>query len=94
MSFVDTWGGSSATLKKRKKTGRLSLVEGDRLWSIAVVLNGAFALLGNDLDSARKWMGMPSLALNWKTPLEMLGTRVEMNAVLDLIGRLEEGVVV
>ncbi|RZO10713.1 DUF2384 domain-containing protein [Pseudomonas moorei] len=87
-------GISSATLSKRRKAGRLSLAEGDRLWSVAAVLNDAFVLFGNDLDSAIKWMGTPSRALNLKTPLEMLDTRVEMNAVRDLIGRLEEGVLV
>lgn len=39
-------------------------------------------------------MDSPLRGLGPKTPLDMLGTRVEANAVLDLIGRLERAVLV
>ncbi|WP_457373128.1 antitoxin Xre/MbcA/ParS toxin-binding domain-containing protein [Pseudomonas sp. TE12234] len=39
-------------------------------------------------------MSSPVQGLGLKRPMDMLGTRVEANAVLDLIGRLERGVLV
>ena len=38
-----------------------------------------------------EWMSLPVRGLTSKRPLDMLRTRVETRAVVDLIGRLEEG---
>ncbi|MEX5670013.1 antitoxin Xre/MbcA/ParS toxin-binding domain-containing protein, partial [Pseudomonas neuropathica] len=46
------------------------------------------------ISAVNEWLTSPVRGLGSKRPLEMLGTRVEANAVLDLIGRLERGVLV
>ena len=50
-------------------------------------------LFDGDLQAARKWMVSPVLGLGSKAPVDMLGTQVEMEALLDLIGRLMHGVI-
>jgi putative toxin-antitoxin system antitoxin component (TIGR02293 family) len=60
---------------------------------IAVFVQGLL-LFENDAVAVAQWMNSPILGLGSKRPLEMVGTRVETDAVLDLIGRLEQGVLV
>ncbi|KPW89479.1 MULTISPECIES: antitoxin Xre/MbcA/ParS toxin-binding domain-containing protein [Pseudomonas] len=50
-------------------------------------------LFDGDLQAARKWMVSPVLGLGSKSPVDMLGTQVEIEAVFDLIGRLMHGVI-
>ncbi|WP_260958474.1 antitoxin Xre/MbcA/ParS toxin-binding domain-containing protein [Pseudomonas citri] len=82
---------SSATLTRRSMAGRLSVAEGDRLCTLISVLNAAHELFEGDLRAAREWMKSPAFGLDSRAPLDMLGTRVEAQAVIDLIGRLENG---
>jgi putative toxin-antitoxin system antitoxin component (TIGR02293 family) len=83
---------SSTTLARRAKAGRLNTVESDRLVALITVFEEAVSLFENDTVAAAKWMCSPVKGLGLRRPLDMLGTRVETNAVLDLIGRLERGV--
>ena len=87
-------GISRSMLGRRMKTGRLTLSESDRLISFITVYEHAIALFESDSVATSKWMITPLRALGSSRPLDMLGTRVESNAVLDLIGRLEMGVLV
>ena len=75
---------SPSTLARRAKAGSFSTLESDRL----------VALFEGDVSAAKEWLTSPVRGLGSKRPLEMLGTRVEANAVLDLIGRLERGALV
>ncbi|WP_347912634.1 antitoxin Xre/MbcA/ParS toxin-binding domain-containing protein [Pseudomonas grandcourensis] len=52
------------------------------------------SLFERDTVAAVKWMSSPVQGLGLKRPIDMLGTRAEVNAVLDLIGRLERRVLV
>jgi hypothetical protein len=54
----------------------------------------ALSLLENDVVAATKWMSSQVQGIGSKRPLDMLRTRVETEAVFDLIGRLERGVLV
>ena len=83
---------SPSALKSRAKVGRFSTVESDRLVSLIAVFQETLALFESDVSAAKEWMTSPVRGLGSKRPLEMLGTRVEANAVLDLIRRLERGV--
>ncbi|WP_095054824.1 antitoxin Xre/MbcA/ParS toxin-binding domain-containing protein [Pseudomonas sp. Irchel s3b2] len=85
---------SPTTLVRRAKAGRFNTVESDRLVALIVVFEEAISLFENDMVAVAKWMSSPVQGLGLKRPLDMLGTRVETNAVLELIGRLERGVVV
>tara|TARA_R110002167_G_scaffold4222_4_gene19809 strand:- start:4033 stop:4479 length:447 start_codon:yes stop_codon:yes gene_type:complete len=83
-----------ATLARRVKAGRFSLDEGDRLYRFAEVSNAAIALFEGDKSAARRWLMNPVRGLGGERPVDMLATTAETEAVLDLIGRLEQGVLV
>jgi putative toxin-antitoxin system antitoxin component (TIGR02293 family) len=83
---------SPAELARRAETGRFNTAESDCLVGFIAVFEQALSLFENDTVAVTKWMCSPVRGLGQKRPLDMLGTRVEANAVLDLIGRLERGV--
>jgi putative toxin-antitoxin system antitoxin component (TIGR02293 family) len=83
-----------STLARRAKAGRFNAVESDRLVALVAVFEDVLSLLENDKAAATKWMSSPVRGLGSKRPIDMLGTRVETKAVLDLIGQLEKGVLV
>jgi len=85
---------SPTTLARRMKSGRLNTAEGDRLVALIAVFEQACSLFEYDDAAAVKWMRSPVQGLGSMRPLDMLGTRVETNAVFDLVGRLEMGVLV
>lgn len=87
-------GVSPSTLTRRAKVGRFNTAESDRLMALMAMFEKACVLFENDAGAASKWMTTPIRGLGTKRPLEMLRTRVETNAVLDLIDRLETGVLV
>ncbi|WP_027351047.1 type II RES/Xre toxin-antitoxin system antitoxin [Halotalea alkalilenta] len=82
-----------ATLQRRAKLGRFKQDEGDRLYRFAEVLEAATALFEGDKEGARQWLLHPVRGLGGRRPVEMLATSAEVEAVLELIGRLEHGVV-
>ncbi|MCF5646003.1 DUF2384 domain-containing protein, partial [Pseudomonas syringae] len=53
----------------------------------------ALDLFEDDTEGTRQWLANPVHGLGNRKPLEMLATSAEAQAVLDLIGRLEHGVV-
>ncbi|MBM6443441.1 DUF2384 domain-containing protein [Pseudomonas sp. MIL9] len=57
-------------------------------------MNAAIVLFEGDRCAARQWMRSPVRGVNSRAPLDMIATRVETQAVMDLIGLLEHGVVV
>lgn len=84
-------GMSRSSLARRAKSGRLTCAEGDRLYSLTTVLDAAYELLEGDVLAVRNWMISPARGLGRNAPLNMLRSRVETQAVLDLISRLEHG---
>jgi putative toxin-antitoxin system antitoxin component (TIGR02293 family) len=87
-------GMSPATMARRAKAGRFDTVESDRLVALVALFDEALSLFENDNAATAKWISSPVRGLGSKRPIDMLGTRVETKAVLDLIGRLERGVLV
>ena len=83
---------ADSKLRSRAKVGRFNTVESDRLVALISVFQETLTLFEGDVSAAKEWLTSPVRGLGSKRPLEMLGTRVEANAVLDLIGRLERGV--
>ncbi len=81
-----------ATLARRARSGKFTQDESDRLYRFATVLVATSALFDNDLAATKRWLTEPVYGLGDKTPLDMLATSAETQAVLDLIGRLEHGV--
>lgn len=45
-----------------------------------------------DKDKALRWMGTPVRALNYATPISLLGSKEGAKAVLDVLTRVEHGV--
>ncbi|MNF78871.1 hypothetical protein D3C84_610710 [compost metagenome] len=85
---------SPATMARRSKAGRFDTVESDRLVALVTLFDEALSLFENDKVAAAEWMSSPVRGLGSRRPIDMLGTRVETKAVLDLIGQLERGVLV
>ncbi|MGA3797734.1 antitoxin Xre-like helix-turn-helix domain-containing protein [Pseudomonas fluorescens] len=85
---------SPATMARRVKAGRFNTLESDRLVALVAVFEEAFYLFENDVAAATGWMSTPVRGLGSKRPLDMINTRVETNAVFDLIGCLERGILV
>lgn len=57
------------------------------------VLGAASSLYGGDLDAALHWMSRPVTAFGGKAPAAMVATRMETDAVIEFIRRLEHGFV-
>jgi putative toxin-antitoxin system antitoxin component (TIGR02293 family) len=85
---------SPSTMARRAKAARFSSLESDRLVALITVFENALTLFEDDVAAATEWMGTPVRGLGSKRPLDMMRTRVETEAVIDLIGRLDRTVLV
>lgn len=59
---------------------------------VRVVSERAVELFEGDVASAEKWLVTPNLALDWKTPVEILSSQSGIDEVLRLIAQLQHGV--
>jgi putative toxin-antitoxin system antitoxin component (TIGR02293 family) len=80
---------SPSTMARRAKAARFSSLESDRLAALIAVFENALTLFEDDVAAATDWMSTPIRGLGSKRPLDMMRTRVETEAVIDLLGRLE-----
>ncbi len=83
-----------ATLQRRAGAGRFNSEESDKLYRFAEVLKAANDLFEGDAEGAKRWMHKPARGLGDLMPIEMISSSAGSEAVLDLIGRLEHGVLV
>jgi len=88
-----TLGIPATTAHRRAREGRFNPQESDRIVRMLEVLDAATRLFEGDRSNACEWLQRPARGLGNQTPLSLLGTSVETEAVLDLIGRLEHGVI-
>ncbi|MGE4405313.1 antitoxin Xre/MbcA/ParS toxin-binding domain-containing protein [Pseudomonas sp.] len=49
-------------------------------------------LFAGDEQSAAEWLNKPAKALNGRKPIDMTNSDAELRLALDLIGRLQHGV--
>jgi putative toxin-antitoxin system antitoxin component (TIGR02293 family) len=84
-------GISTATLHRRKSTGRLGPQESDRVLRFARLLGKAVAVFGN-LDDAKQWLNSPQFGLGGQLPLDYAKTEIGAREVENLLGRIEHGV--
>ena len=82
---------SKQTYARRRKQGRLSALESDRVVRYAELLHRTVEFLG-DIDAAACWLNTPSAALDGEAPLDHATTELGARDVLRLIGRLEHGI--
>ena len=80
-----------STLAVRKKRGRFSFEESERLYRIQRLLRKAVDVFG-DLEMARKWLKDKAYGLGDVSPLEFAKTEIGAREVENLLGRLEHGV--
>ena len=85
-------GIPASTLARRKRAGRLTPAESDRIVRIARVVGMSHALMRGDLDTARRWLTTPHDLLNGESPLQRASTEIGARDVEQLIGRLRHGV--
>lgn len=83
---------SPKTLSRRAKAGHFSLRENERLYALIAVVQASYELFEGDVQAASRFLSSPLRGLNSKTPLEMLNTGGKSSTVIDLIGRLENGI--
>lgn len=81
------------TLARRKTIGQLQPNESDRLSRIAILLEKAIGLFEGDRETAVKWLKTPKRALAGATPIEYSDTEPGVQEVIQLIGRLEHGII-
>ena len=84
-------GTSTATLNRRRREGRLTPVEGDRLIRYARLYTLALEVMGTP-EFARQWLATPQRALGGATPLDHALTELGAREVENLLGRIEHGV--
>ncbi|MDY0919385.1 type II RES/Xre toxin-antitoxin system antitoxin [Pseudomonas viridiflava] len=92
-TLAEHLGIAPATLQRRLKVRQFNSEESDRLFRLAAVYKATLDLFEDDTEATRLWLANPVHGLGNRRPLEMLATSAEAQAVLDLIGRLEHGVV-
>lgn len=80
------------TLVRRKKQGRFSADESDRLLRASRILGRALELFEGDRDAAMEWMLNAQPALGGTSPIDAARTELGAREVENLVGRLEHGV--
>lgn len=80
-----------STLAARKRTGKLSFEESERLYRVQRLLEKAIDVFG-DVEPARTWLKNKAYGLGDVSPLELASTEVGAREVENLLGRIEHGV--
>lgn len=83
--------GLSARSLLRRKAGRLTAIESERVLRLVRVVARAEHVLGAR-DAALDWLTSPNRALAGEQPLRLLDTEFGAKRVLDVLGRIEYGV--
>ncbi len=84
-------GLSEATLHRRLADGHFKKEESERIYRLFELFERATGLF-EDPNKARAWLKLSAPALGGVTPLNYAATELGARAVLDLIERLEYGV--
>lgn len=87
-------GLSPATLQRRlaaRPKRPLGPRESERAFRLARLLERATQVIGSSVE-AQRWLREPLLAIGNRTPLEAARTETGAELVLQVLGRLEEGV--
>jgi putative toxin-antitoxin system antitoxin component (TIGR02293 family) len=84
---------STGTYSRRKRQGRFSSEESERLLRISRVFELAVELHHGDRAAAQQWLETPLPVLGDRRPLDLAGTEPGGREVEDLIGRIQHGIV-
>ncbi len=80
-----------STLATRKKRGKFSYEESERLYRLQRLIEKAVVVLGS-FEAARAWMKNNAYGLGDIPPLEFARTEIGAREVENLLGRIEHGV--
>ncbi len=80
-----------STLATRKKRGRFSYEESERLYRLQRLIEKAADVLGS-IETARAWLRGNAYGLGDIPPLEFCRTEIGAREVENLLGRIEHGV--
>lgn len=83
----------STVNRKLKHGGTLTLAQGTRVYGVIYALDAAISLHDGDLAMAMSWLHCSAKGLGGEQPASILTTAMGVQAVVDLIGRIEHGIV-
>ncbi|WP_429232980.1 antitoxin Xre/MbcA/ParS toxin-binding domain-containing protein [Aeromonas salmonicida] len=82
----------SMVARKLKTEVVLSISQGARVYGVVQALDEVFSLHENDTVKALSWLNRPAWGLGGVAPAKLLTTPLGVQAVVDLVGRIEHGV--
>ena len=85
-------GMAPRTLARRKLAGQLDPHESERVLRVAKAIARSTAVLGTP-EKARAWLKKENRALRDVAPITMMDTDLGAQAVDDVLGRIEHGIV-
>ncbi|TNI14229.1 hypothetical protein CF106_04620 [Aeromonas veronii] len=87
-------GISKSTITRKLRNGiPLTPEQGSRVYSVIQALDATISLHNDDLAMAMSWLHCPAKGLGGEIPANVLTTASGVQAVVDLIGRIEHGVI-
>ena len=84
----------STVARKLRIEAPLSISQGARVYGVVQALNAALSLNKNDTAKALSWINRPAWGLGGVAPATLLNTPMEVQAVVNLVGRIRHGVCV
>lgn len=85
-------GITKGTLNRRAAAGKFTTEESDRIYRFARMIDASIRLYEGNKEAAMEWINQPVRGLGNQAPVDMTQTSFESDAVLELIGRLEQGI--
>ena len=85
-------GISRSTVARKLKTGTpLSTSQGTRIYGVVQAFDAALSLNNNDTAKALSWLNRPAWGLGGVAPATLLNTPMGVQAVVNLVGRIQHG---
>ncbi len=86
-------GISRSIISRKLRTHTsLSISQGARVYGAILVLDAVLSLHQNDTVRAFSWLNRAAWGLGGVAPAELLKTQMGVQAVIDLVGRIQHGV--
>ena len=86
-------GISRHTVARKLRIGApLSISQGARVYGVVQALDAALSLNKNDTAKALSWLNRPAWGLGGVAPATLLNTPMGVQAVVNLVGRIQHGV--
>ncbi|ATM00815.1 hypothetical protein CK910_21855 [Aeromonas sp. CA23] len=87
-------GISRSTVNRKLRYGStLTLAQGTRVYGVIQALDAAISLHDGDPAMAISWLHCSAKGLGGEKPADVLATAMGVQAVVELIGRIEHGIV-